>query len=124
MSKFIDWLAGLGSHRREPDDTDRVAERLYQQLTSTSQSNEAQLLADTLIRRAIAEQSLPPQAQIERLRKRIAQLPPRQKKVLKLSAIDGLTYKEIAERVGVTHDVALRELSAAYHALSFEPRHR
>jgi RNA polymerase sigma-70 factor (ECF subfamily) len=47
----------------------------------------------------------------------VDQLPYRQKQVLLLRVNEGLTYKEIAERLELSPRVVLRDLSRAYSQL-------
>lgn len=44
----------------------------------------------------------------------VDRLPAAQRKVLLLRVNEGLTYKQIAEQLGVSHRIALRDLSRAY----------
>lgn len=44
-------------------------------------------------------------------------LPPRQREVLMLHVYDELTYKQIAERLGMTNRLVLRDLTRAYSYL-------
>ena len=47
----------------------------------------------------------------------VDQLPKRQREALLLHVNDGLTYKQIAGRMGVTYRIVLRDLTRAYAAL-------
>lgn len=47
----------------------------------------------------------------------IATLKPRQRQILLMHVNDGLTYKQIAQRLGLTYRIVLRELTAAYSTL-------
>lgn len=51
------------------------------------------------------------------LRGAVNKLPQRQREVLLLHVNDGLTYKQIADRLGVTYRIVLRDLTRAYGAL-------
>lgn len=47
----------------------------------------------------------------------VDQLPTRQRQVLLLHVNEGLTYKQIADRLGVTYRIVLRDLTRAYASL-------
>jgi RNA polymerase sigma-70 factor (ECF subfamily) len=47
-------------------------------------------------------------------------LPRRQRDVLLLHVNEGLTYKQIADRLGITHRIVLRDLTRAYGALRMQ----
>lgn len=47
----------------------------------------------------------------------VDQLPQRQREVLLLHVNEGLTYKQIADRLGVTYRIVLRDLTRAYASL-------
>ena len=51
------------------------------------------------------------------LQSAVDRLPKRQREVLLLHVNDGLTYKQIADRLGVTYRIVLRDLTRAYGAL-------
>lgn len=50
----------------------------------------------------------------------VDRLPPRQREVLMMHANDGLTYKQIAARRGITYRIVLRDLTKAYQTLRLE----
>lgn len=50
----------------------------------------------------------------------VKRLPPRQREVLLLHVNDGLTYKQIAEKLGLTYRVVLRDLTRAYSQLRMQ----
>jgi len=50
----------------------------------------------------------------------VDRLPKRQREVLLLHVNDGLTYKEIADRLDVTYRIVLRDLTRAYAALRMQ----
>lgn len=50
----------------------------------------------------------------------VNQLPKRQREVLLLHVNEGLTYKQIADRLGITYRLALRDLTRAYGALRMQ----
>ena len=50
----------------------------------------------------------------------VSKLPKRQREVLLLHVNDGLTYKQIADRLGVTYRIVLRDLTRAYGALRMQ----
>jgi RNA polymerase sigma-70 factor (ECF subfamily) len=54
------------------------------------------------------------------LRGAVNNLPQRQREVLLLHVNDGLTYKQIADRLGVTYRIVLRDLTRAYGALRLQ----
>jgi len=47
-------------------------------------------------------------------------LPKRQREVLLLHVNEGLTYKQIADRLGITYRIVLRDLTHAYGALRMQ----
>jgi RNA polymerase sigma-70 factor, ECF subfamily len=47
-------------------------------------------------------------------------LPKRQRDVLLLHVNEGLTYKQIADRLGITYRIVLRDLTCAYGALRMQ----
>jgi RNA polymerase sigma factor (sigma-70 family) len=47
----------------------------------------------------------------------VSKLPARQREVLLLHINEGLTYKQIADRLGITYRIVLRDLTRAYGAL-------
>jgi RNA polymerase sigma-70 factor (ECF subfamily) len=50
----------------------------------------------------------------------VDQLPERQRQVLLLHVNEGLTYKQIADRLGVTYRIVLRDLTRAYASLRMQ----
>lgn len=50
----------------------------------------------------------------------VSKLPQRQRQVLLLHVNDGLTYKQIADRMGVTYRIVLRDLTRAYASLRIQ----
>jgi RNA polymerase sigma factor (sigma-70 family) len=50
----------------------------------------------------------------------VDKLPRRQREVLLLHVNEGLTYKQIAERLGLTYRVILRDLTRAYSQLRMQ----
>jgi RNA polymerase sigma-70 factor (ECF subfamily) len=52
----------------------------------------------------------------------VNRLPRRQREVLLLHVNEGLTYKQIAERQGLTYRVILRDLTRAYSQLRVQLR--
>ncbi|HWK52348.1 MAG TPA: RNA polymerase sigma factor, partial [Steroidobacter sp.] len=50
----------------------------------------------------------------------VDKLPPRQRQVLQLRVNEGLTYKQIAERLELSPRVVLRDLSRAYSQLRMQ----
>lgn len=54
------------------------------------------------------------------LQSAVNKLPKRQREVLLLHVNDGLTYKQIAGQLGVTHRIVLRDLTRAYGALRMQ----
>jgi RNA polymerase sigma factor (sigma-70 family) len=57
-----------------------------------------------------------------RLQAAVKKLPRRQQVVLQLHVNDGMTYKQIAAHLGVTHRIVLRELTRAYSGLRMQLR--
>ncbi len=56
-------------------------------------------------------------ARCEVVRYEIGRLPPRQRDLLLLHVNEGLTYKQIADREGLTYRIVLRDLVRAYATL-------
>jgi RNA polymerase sigma factor (sigma-70 family) len=56
----------------------------------------------------------------DNVRGAVARLAPRQREVLLLHVADGLTYMQIAERLGLTERIVLRDLSRAYGQLRMQ----
>lgn len=54
------------------------------------------------------------------LQNAVNQLPKRQRQVLLLHVNEGLTYKQIADRLGVTYRIVLRDLTRAYASLRMQ----
>ena len=54
------------------------------------------------------------------LQSAVDKLPKRQRDVLLLHVNEGLTYKQIADRLGVTYRIVLRDLTRAYAALRMQ----
>lgn len=52
----------------------------------------------------------------------VDKLPPRQRAILLLHVNEGLTYKQIAQRLGLTYRIVLRELTRAYSTLRMQLR--
>jgi len=50
----------------------------------------------------------------------VSKLPKRQRDVLLLHVNEGLTYKQIADRLGITYRIVLRDLTCAYGALRMQ----
>lgn len=49
-------------------------------------------------------------------------LPPRQRQILLMHVSDGMTYKQIAQQLGLTYRIVLRDLTRAYSALRTQLR--
>lgn len=123
MSRFINWLTGIG--RRQADrELDAIARELFEQLQRMPEQSDPKPLTDHMVRGALAKRREPSDAELQQLRARVSALTKQQREVLKLSAIDRLTYRQIAARLGIPAHVALRELSAAMHALALPRPHR
>ena len=56
----------------------------------------------------------------EQVHAAVQRLPPRQREVLLLHVNEGLTYKQIADRQGLTYRVVLRDLTRAYSQLRLQ----
>jgi len=54
------------------------------------------------------------------LQSAVSKLPQRQREVLLLHVNDGLTYKQIADKLGLTHRIVLRDLTRAYGELRMQ----
>ena len=50
----------------------------------------------------------------------VNKLPRQQREVLLLHVNEGLTYKQIADRLGITYRIVLRDLTCAYGALRMQ----
>jgi RNA polymerase sigma-70 factor (ECF subfamily) len=56
----------------------------------------------------------------QQIRAALDKLPPRQRELLMLHVNEGLTYQQIADRVGLSNRVVLRDLVHAYSRLRME----
>lgn len=56
----------------------------------------------------------------EHMQAAVNTLPKRQRDVLLLHVNEGLTYKQIADRLGITYQLVLRDLTRAYGALRMQ----
>lgn len=127
MSGFLDWLSRLGrsqAARQAERDIDAIARELFLELRDRPEPHDPKPMTDDLVSRGLAKRREPTEEHLRQLRGRIKGLTEQQRKVVKLNSIDRLTYKQIAARLGITNHVALRELSAAMHALSMPGLHR
>jgi RNA polymerase sigma-70 factor (ECF subfamily) len=57
---------------------------------------------------------------LEHVRATVESLPARQRKILLLHVNEGLTYKQIAERMSITYRIVLRDLTRAYSRLRLQ----
>lgn len=56
----------------------------------------------------------------QHVREAVDQLPPRQRTALRLHVNDGLTYMQIAERLGLSYRAVMRDLTRAYSRLRLQ----
>jgi RNA polymerase sigma-70 factor (ECF subfamily) len=56
----------------------------------------------------------------KKMQSAVNMLPKRQREVLLLHVNEGLTYKQIADRLGITYRIVLRDLTRAYGALRMQ----
>ncbi len=73
-----------------------------------------ELMEDSL---STCEESFWNEARYEAVRHEINMLPPRQRDLLLMHVNEGLTYKQIASREGLTYRTVLRDLCRAYATL-------
>lgn len=107
---FLNWLERLVPERR----SDALAKQLHR---------EVQALPDSevwpFIERVLADSTPPTEVELRALVDVLCRLPPRQRAVLEMS-IKGLTPKQIAAELGVSHSVAIKELAKAMGAVRME----
>lgn len=122
MSWLVSWLGHVGAH--DTDRGKRVQSRAWTHwLKNTSHnvssstgpsewaSSECAGADDELISQTLAARQL---------RKSVEQLPSNERQVLLLHVNNGLTYWEIAARLGMDEEVVLRDLAHAYSQLRLE----
>ena len=125
------WLVSWLGHAGANDPARSVAKRVWPRtwahwlhhvshdVSSDGVSSDGANAADELISQTLAARHL---------RESVEQLPSHQRQVLLLHVNNGLTYWEIAARLGMDEEVVLRELAHAYSQLRLElsanPLHR
>lgn len=103
MSWLVSWLDHWRGHAYT-NDTTRA--RVWNVSSSECASADDDLISQTLAARHIRES--------------VEQLPSHQRQVLLLHVNNGLTYWEIAARLGMDEEVVLRDLAHAYSQLRLE----
>lgn len=117
------WLVSWVEHWRSPtyhhdkaravarESTPRFAKKRFWSNCFASLSSGAAGLDDDLISQTLAARHL---------KESIEQLPSHERQVLLLHVNNGLTYWEIAARLGMAEEVVLRDLAHAYSQLRLE----
>ena len=119
MSWLVSWLGHAGANDPARSVTKRVWPRTWahwlhhvsHNVSSDSVSSDGANADDELISQTLAARHL---------RESVEQLPSHQRQVLLLHVNNGLTYWEIAARLGMDEEVVLRELAHAYSQLRLE----
>lgn len=120
MSWLVSWLGHAGAH--DTDRGDRARPRAWTHWLRNASHNvsssavpvgglECTSPDDELISQTLAARQL---------RKSVDQLPSNQRQVLLLHVNNGLTYWEIAARLGMDEEIVLRDLAHAYSQLRLE----
>ena len=119
MSWLVSWLGHAGAN----DTAGSIAKRAWSRacahalhsvshnVSSASVASECPSTDDELISQTLAARHL---------RESVEQLPSNERQVLLLHVNNGLTYWEIAARLGMDEEVVLRDLAHAYSQLRLE----
>jgi RNA polymerase sigma factor (sigma-70 family) len=114
----MSWLFSWLSHADANDATRNVAQRAQPRAWTHWLHNVAHNVSSE---RVSADEELISQTLAARqLRKSVEQLPSHERQVLLLHVNNGLTYWEIAARLGMDEEVVLRDLAHAYSQLRLE----
>jgi RNA polymerase sigma factor (sigma-70 family) len=117
MSWLVGWLDHWRSHAYPNDTTGGVTQRAQPRWTRWLESVAHNVSSDC----ASADDELISQSLAARhLRESVEQLPSNERQVLLLHVNNGLTYWEIAARLGMDEEVVLRDLAHAYSQLRLE----
>jgi len=109
MSWLVSWLdhwRGYVDQRAQPRAWTPWVENASHDVSSDCASTDDELISQTLAAR--------------HLRESVEQLPSNERQVLLLHVNNGLTYWEIAARLGMDEEVVLRDLTHAYSQLRLE----
>jgi DNA-directed RNA polymerase specialized sigma24 family protein len=98
-------LSLLSQHRDPVELSDPIHDRLQQDLRKIAEEEEKRGGNDT------------PIVLVARMQAVVDTLPVRQRTVLLAHIEEGLNYKQIARKYGLTHRIALRDLTRAYATL-------
>jgi RNA polymerase sigma factor (sigma-70 family) len=105
MSWLVSWLDGV-TQRAQPFTRTHWLKHVTHNVSSECASADDELISQTLAAR--------------QLRESVEQLPSHERQVLLLHVNNGLTYWEIAARLGMDEQVVLRDLAHAYSQLRLE----
>lgn len=114
MSWLLSWLGHADANDANRNGAQRAEPRAWTHWlrnVAHNVSSERLRADDELISQSLAARQL---------RKSVEQLPSQQRQVLLLHVNNGLTYWEIAARLGMDEEVVLRELAHAYSQLRLE----
>jgi RNA polymerase sigma factor (sigma-70 family) len=118
MSWLVSWLA-----HADANDTARSAKRVWPRTWTHWLRNATHNVSSANVSAACvsADDELISQSLAARqLRETVEQLPSHERQVLLLHVNNGLTYWEIAARLGLDEEVVLRDLAHAYSQLRLE----
>jgi RNA polymerase sigma factor (sigma-70 family) len=122
----ITWLANLGRHRSLPPvapATETIADRIFGELEAAPMPPKLAEFVASLHEQADHCCAEPISKEVEqRMAAAVNQLSNRQKRIMQLHVKDGLTYRQVAARLGLTDKAVLRELSDIYTTLRFVDR--
>jgi DNA-directed RNA polymerase specialized sigma24 family protein len=121
MSAFLRFVERLGRHRRKPD-TDAIARQVFAELSRQPVPEDPTGLISGLTE--IGERdcgAITSEPDVRELVDVLVRLPPRQRHALELN-LRGLTPPAIAAELGITNEVAIRELAKAMAAVRMETR--
>lgn len=127
MSWLVSWLGHAGAN----DTARSVAKRAWSRAWNHALHNVSNNVSSVGVtaQEASADDELISQTlAAKHLRESVEQLPSHERRVLLLHVNNGLTYWEIAARLGMDEEVVLRDLAHAYSQLRLElsanPLHR
>ena len=109
-SWLLSWFGHSGANVRARAVSSKSKSRFWRNWLNNVSSN-ATDADEALISQALAARHL---------KESLEQLPAHEQEVLLLHVSSGLTYWEIAERLGMTEEVVLRDLAHAYSQLRLE----
>lgn len=108
---FIAWLTNIGRSQRRQDAT---TAQLHAQIASLPDDDAFGM--DAPLTAAMQERAPRSDADVRALVDVLALLPPRQRRVMVLN-LAGLTPPEIAAKLGVTNEAAIRDLARAFSVI-------